>query len=294
MFNFEFSRIKLDFEALNNFQTPYFLGSTFRGIMGKKLKKMVCIKPFEPSCETCEFKKTCPYTTIFETEGVLNQPSKYVMKPPFKVEHLKEGEILSLEITLLGETANYWEFIIGSFSGVLNIGKERYLKLKDVYFFHPFEENHHPVKSFIPRFEASEFLNKKKDMESIAIKINPTSLKHKNQMVKFFEFNKDILIKSIISRLSIVSQSYGEKNDRIFIDKEKFEIVEKNLKPSPMKRWSNRKKRHMTIPAFEGNITLKGDLVELYPFLKIIENINLGKSVSFGLGSVEILEQAKI
>ena len=45
----------------------------------------------------------------------------------------------------------------------------------------------------------------------------------------------------------------------------------------------------MTIPAFEGRMTIKGDLSGIYPFLKIVENINLGKSVSFGLGSVEVL-----
>ncbi len=288
MFSFEFSRIKLDFEALNEFETPYFLGSTFRGIMGKKLKKMVCIKPFEPSCESCEFKKTCPYTTIFETEGVLNQPSKYVMKPPFKVQKLKEGQRFSLEITLLGTSANYWEFIIASFSGVLNLGKERYIKLKEIYFYHPFEEKYYPVKSFIPRFEASEFL-KLEGKNSITINLKPTSLKHRNRIVRFDEFDRDILIKSIVSRVSIVSQNYGKKEDRIFIDKESFEVVEKYFKPSPMKRWSNRKRRHMTIPAFEGRMTIKGDLSGIYPFLKIVENINLGKSVSFGLGSVEVL-----
>ncbi len=288
MFSFEFSRIKLDFEALNEFETPYFLGSTFRGIMGRKLKKMVCIKPFEPSCESCEFKKTCPYTTIFETEGVLNQPSKYVMKPPFKVQKLKEGQRLPLEITLLGSSANYWEFIIASFSGVLNLGKERYIKLKEIYFYHPFEEKYYPVKSFIPRFEASEFL-KLKGKNSITINLKPTSLKHRNRVVRFDEFDRDILIKSIVSRVSIVSQNYGKKENRIFIDKESFEVVEKDFKPSPMKRWSNRKKRHMTIPAFEGKMTIEGDLSGIYPFLKIVENINLGKSVSFGLGSVEVL-----
>ena len=45
----------------------------------------------------------------------------------------------------------------------------------------------------------------------------------------------------------------------------------------------------MTIPAFEGYVQIKGDLSQIYPYLKIIETINLGKSVSFGLGKVNIL-----
>ena len=290
MFNFEFSRIRLEFKALNSFKTPYFLGSTFRGIMGRKLKKMVCIKPFEPSCESCEFKTTCPYTTIFETEAMLNQPSKYIMKPPFKIQELKENETINLDITLLGDSANYWEFIINSYSEVLNIGKERYLKLQNIYFYHPFEEKYYPIKSFIPKFEAKKFLELKTDKEELNLKFNPTSLKNKSQMVRFDEFNKDILIKSILSRVSVIAQNYGERTDRLFIDKEKIDVEYQNFKPSPMKRWSNRKKKHMTIPAFEGEMGLKGEINEIYPYLKLIENINLGKSVSFGLGSVEIVD----
>ncbi len=288
MFNFEFSRIKLEFQSLNEFRTPYFLGSTFRGIMGRKLKKTVCIKPSLDSCKDCEFKMTCPYTTVFETEAILNQPSKYVMKPEFSNRNLKENEILTLEITLLGETANYWEFLINSFSGVLNIGKERYIKLKNIYFYHVKEEKYHPVKSFIPKFEAKDILNKRTDKNKIEIRFFPTSLKNMGKIVRFDEFNKDIFIKSIISRISVVSQNYGEKKEKLFINKENFNIGLQNLKPSPLKRWSNRKKKHMTIPAFEGEIVFEGELKEIYPYLKIIENINIGKSVSFGLGNVKI------
>ena len=288
MFNFEFSRIKLEFQSLNEFRTPYFLGSTFRGIMGRKLKKTVCIKPSLDSCKDCEFKMTCPYTTVFETEAILNQPSKYVMKPEFSNRNLKENEILTLEMTLLGETANYWEFLINSFSGVLNIGKERYIKLKDIYFYHVKEEKYHPVKSFIPKFEAKDILNKRTDKKKIETRFYPTSLKNMGKIVRFDEFNKDIFIKSILSRVSVVSQNYGEKIEKLFINKENFNIGLQNLKPSPLKRWSNRKKKHMTIPAFEGEIVLEGELKEIYPYLKIIENINIGKSVSFGLGNVKI------
>ena len=175
MFKFEFSRIRIEFTVLNSFKPPYFLGSTFRGIMGRKLKKTVCIKPFESSCENCEFKRTCPYTVIFESESMLNKPSKYVLKPPFLKEEIRENSSLFLDITLLGETANYWEFLIQSFNGVLNLGKERYLKLKNVYYFHPVEEKYYPVKSFIPKFEASDLLDKKTDKEKIKVRLNPVS-----------------------------------------------------------------------------------------------------------------------
>ncbi|NPA52457.1 MAG: CRISPR system precrRNA processing endoribonuclease RAMP protein Cas6 [Aquificae bacterium] len=288
MVNFEFSTIKYKFEALNDFETPYFLGSAFRGILGKRLKKTVCIKPFE-NCLSCEFKKTCPYTVIFETETILNQPSRYVMRPPFEKRNLKEKDNLELEITLLGETTNYWEFITASFSSVLNIGKERYLKLKDVYFYHPFEKKYYPIKGFIPKFEAKDFLKENPNGDTINIRLFPTSIKIQKNFLKFSDFNKELFLKAVISRVSKVAYTYGEKAGKIFIDKDSFEITKKELRPSPLKRWSNRKKTLMTIPAFEGEIQIKGDLSSIYPYLKMVELINIGKSVSFGLGKLKLL-----
>ena len=293
MFNFEFSRLKLEFKALNSFQTPYFLGSAFRGIMGKNLKKTVCIKPFEESCKNCDLKTTCPYTVIFETEEVLNYPAKYSIKPPFQVIQLQENQTISMDITLLGTTANYWEFIISSFSDILNLGKERYLKLHKIYFYNPIEEKYYPLKKSIPKFQAKDFLNLQTDKQEITLKLNPTSIKNQNQIVKPQDFNKDILIKAILTRISAVAQSYGEKTEKIYIDKEKINIKHQSLKQTILKRYSNRKQRHMNIPAIEGKLTLTGDLNQIYGLLKIIENINLGKSVSLGLGNVELMSENK-
>ena len=287
MINFQFSTIRYTFEAVNDFETPYFLGSTFRGILGKKLKKMVCIKPFE-ECKKCEFRNTCPYTVIFETEHLLNKPSKYIMRPPFERKKVMPGDKLFLEITLLGDTSNYWEFITGSYSGVHNIGKERYIKLKEVEFLHPFENKYHPVKSFIPRFEAINFFELRTGKEIIEIRMYPSSIKVKGKVIKFSDFDKDILVKAIVSRIANIALNYGIKNEKIYINKDMFDLINPELRPSPLKRWSNRKKRHMLIPAFEGKFSLKGDLSEVYPYLNILEIINIGKSVSFGLGKISL------
>ncbi|SNZ09141.1 Uncharacterized conserved protein [Persephonella hydrogeniphila] len=288
MVNFQFSAIRYGFEALNDFEPPYFLGSTFRGIMGKRLKKMVCIKPRE-ECKVCEFKMTCPYTVVFDTESVLNKPSKYIFKPPYIQKKIKKGESIILDMTLLGESSDYWEFITESFSGVLNIGKDRYLKLKEIKYFHPFEDRFHSVKSFVPRFEAVHFFEMITGENAIKIRLFPTSIKIKSEIIRYNSFNKDIFLKAVISRISNVALNYGIKNKKIFIDKNKFEIDQLELRPSPMRRWSNRKQKKMVIPAFEGSFVLEGDLKEIYPYLLVLEVINIGKSVSFGLGRLQIL-----
>ncbi len=283
MINFEFSKIRLEYTALTEFKQPYFLGSSIRGVLGRKLKKIVCIKPRE-ECKTCEFNKTCPYTVIFETELYLNMPSKYVLQPQYSSKELKEGDKLYIDITLLGFASNYWEFIIQSLNTVINLGKERFIKQTEVYYYHPFADTYSPLKSFVPRFNAQNFFELKTGKNEMEIRLFPTSLKFYGKYIKAEEFNKDIFIKAVVSRVSNVAKNYGTKTEKIFIDKSKFEITDIKMKPSPMKRWSNRQKKKMLIPAFEGSFKIRGDLNEIYPYLTILENINLGKSVSFGLG----------
>jgi CRISPR-associated endoribonuclease Cas6 len=287
MVDFEFSRIRLKYTALTEFKQPYFLGSAIRGVLGRRLKKTVCIKPRE-ECITCEFNKTCPYTIVFDSQRILNLPSKYVMQPEYSTKNLKEGESNYVDITLLGYVSNFWEFIINSLNTVINLGKERFMKFSNVYYYHPFADRYEEVKSSnIPRFNAYNFFELKTGKSQILVKFFPTSLKIQGKFINFDEFNKDILIKSILSRVSNVANNYGSIKDKLFIDKSKFEITDVNLKPSPMRRWSNRKNKKMTIPAFEGTFLIKGELKEIYPYLALIENINIGKSVSFGLGVVK-------
>ncbi|NPA13172.1 MAG: CRISPR system precrRNA processing endoribonuclease RAMP protein Cas6, partial [Aquificae bacterium] len=212
-------------------------------------------------------------------------------RPPYTRKKLEEGDSLFLEITLLGETTNYWEFISQSFSGVINIGKERYLKLQEIQFYHPFEEKHYPVKSFIPTFHASQFLEKTTQEKDIFIRLYPTSLKAGGSFVRFDQFNRDIFVKAVVSRISQVAVNYGTKEGRIFIDRERIQLKDLQMRPSPMKRWSNRKKTHMVIPAFEGSFRITGDINHIYPYLKVAEVINLGKSVSFGLGRLQLKQK---
>ena len=289
MGNFTFSRIRLEYKAITDFKQPYFLGSAIRGVLGRRLKKIVCIKINE-ECKNCEFNKTCPYTVVFETELYLNQPSKYVMIPEYEEKEVKKGNSIYVDITLLGNTLEYWQFIIEALRTTINLGKGRLIKHENNFYYHPFEEKYFPIKSFIPKFEAKDFFSLNIDNNHMILKLYPTSLRFKGKYVLAREFNKDFFVKALVSRISNVAKNYGNKNDKIFIDKTKFEIEKKEFKPFPMIRWSNRKKRKMKIPAFTGYLKLTGDLQEIYPYIKIAENINIGKATSLGLGRLKIVE----
>ncbi len=248
---------------------------------------MVCIKPFI-ECKECELNQTCPYTVIFESELFFNKPSKYVFLMPFEKRMLKEDDILSIEITLLGESSEYWEFLIASLSGVLNLGKERFIKSVGSYYYNPLAESYKPIYNYVGKSNAFHFFDCKSGLKNLKVRLYPTSIKLFGNIVKFNEFNKDIFIKAILSRISKVASAYGYLENKLTINKDTIELKDIKLVPSPMKRYSNRKEKHMVIPAFEGEFTIEGDINTILPYLYIVENINIGKSTSFGLGRLKI------
>ncbi|PMP76271.1 MAG: CRISPR-associated protein Cas6 [Sulfurihydrogenibium sp.] len=288
MVNFEFVRLRFDYKILTPFSQPYFLGSSFRGIMGRKLKSTVCIKPFK-SCQECELNQTCPYTVIFESELILNKPSKYVFIMPFEKRELKEGDTLSIDVTLLGSSSDYWEFLIASLSGEFSLGKGRILKSTNVYYYNPLSEVYKPVSSYVGKSNAVNFFDCKTGLNKIKVRLYPSSIKLLGKILTYRDFNKDVFVKAVLSRVSNVAKAYGFIDGKLQIDKEKFEIKNVDMQPSPMKRYSNRKGKAMIVPAFEGSFEIEGDLNEILPYLYIVENINIGKSTSFGLGRVKIL-----
>lgn len=289
MINFEFTSLRYSFEVLTEFNLPYFLGSAFRGIFGRRLKKIVCIKPFE-DCKVCEFKKSCPYTNVFETEAILNTPSKYVMRPPYKKIQVKPGDTIYIDITLLKDIIDFHQFITASFLDVLNLGKNRIVKLKEVEYFHPFENKFYKIKSFLPKFEAKDFFKLENNKKTLKLRLYPTTLKFDGKIIGVNDFNEDVFKKAIAQRLLNIAINYGSlENGKLSKEEFDFKISKSNLNPSPLKRYSNRKNTLMKIPAFEGNIEIEGNINSVYPYLKMLEVLSLGKSVSLGLGKFEIL-----
>jgi hypothetical protein len=67
--NYEF-HCKLESEAI----LPYFKGSTFRGVFGHALKKVVCALKNQ-ECNTCLLNKRCIYTQVFETPLAIKAPN---------------------------------------------------------------------------------------------------------------------------------------------------------------------------------------------------------------------------
>lgn len=67
---------------------PYFKGSTFRGVFGQALKKVVCVLKTQ-ECDSCLLKERCLYALVFETSAAIKPPDdpKIISPPhPFVIE----------------------------------------------------------------------------------------------------------------------------------------------------------------------------------------------------------------
>ncbi|MFH1671912.1 MAG: CRISPR-associated protein Cas6, partial [Pseudomonadota bacterium] len=122
---------KLESEA----SLPFYKGSTFRGVFGRALKKVVCALKRQ-ECAQCLLKQRCVYALVFETsdaievpEGsrIASPPHPFVIEPPLTTEtRFPEGGPFDFNLLLFGEVNNNLPYFIYAFDqmGKIGIGKK--------------------------------------------------------------------------------------------------------------------------------------------------------------------------
>lgn len=116
---------------------PYYKGSTFRGVLGHALKRVVCALKRQ-ECPTCLLRENCTYAMIFETADAIavpdgsrvsSAPSPLVLEPPVSTRHeFKKGETLDCTLLLFGEINRNLPYFIYAFEQMGQIGIGRNIK----------------------------------------------------------------------------------------------------------------------------------------------------------------------
>jgi len=118
----------------NEATLPYYKGSTFRGVFGIALKRVVCALKRQ-ECEECLLKNRCLYARVFETQLALEVPEgsristpphPFVIAPP-RTEKMEfnEGDTVACDLLLFGDVNNSIPYFVYAFDqmGKLGIGK---------------------------------------------------------------------------------------------------------------------------------------------------------------------------
>jgi len=299
---------------------PSYKGSTFRGVFGHALKRIVCVLRRQ-ECETCPLKERCIYAIVFETpialkmpEGarISHPPHPFVIEPPLSEKsEFKKGESFECSLLLFGEVNKNLPYFVYAFDqmGKIGIGKRvngrrAGFKLEEIR--NGSDVLYSAVHQQLKQNGALEDLKLKETDERAGVKTNtvtkikvtletPLRLKFKNRL-KSADLPFHVLVRTMLRRISALFSTWdgGEPSldYRGLVKRaEDVRIVENRLSWFDWQRYSNRHERKMLMGGVVGSILYEGRLGEFLPLLDICSKVHLGKNTSFGLGKMKMMEE---
>jgi len=118
-------------ELENDALMPSYKGSTFRGVFGRALKRVVCALKRQ-ECEQCLLKERCVYALVFETPLAVKEqtsarisspPHPFVIEPPQSEEtRFQKGTMLDCHLILFGEMNHRLPYFVYAFDQMGKIG----------------------------------------------------------------------------------------------------------------------------------------------------------------------------
>ncbi|MBU1055675.1 MAG: CRISPR system precrRNA processing endoribonuclease RAMP protein Cas6 [Proteobacteria bacterium] len=291
---------------------PPYKGSTFRGIFGHALKKVVCALKRQ-ECEDCLLKERCIYTLVFETKHAVKvpdglristPPNPFVIEPPISNETMyKKGSSFDFNLLLFGNVNNSLAYFIYAFDQIGNTGiGKRIGENRGVFCLKEVKDNNGIIysdkdRSLVKSEEAEELILKDhagNDGSVFRIKLvleTPLRLKFENHLKADLPFH--VLVRAMLRRISSLYTFYdnGEPplDYRGLVERAKnIRIVEEDLSWFDWKRYSNRQDQKMLMGGIAGSITYEGRIAEYLHLIEFCEKVHIGKQTTFGLGKIGI------
>lgn len=285
---------------------PPFKGSTFRGVFGVALKRVVC--PLRGrECLDCLLRRQCVYARVFEnltTRGdkAPSPPHPFVIEPmPGEATRFYPGDPFAFTLLLFGWANDYLPYFVYAFEEMGKIGIGRHIndrragfrldrvELEDEVVYDGKEQNlvkKSPSKLFLGEREAEG------SVSAITLLLQtPMRLKFQNSLKAELPFH--VLIRACLRRIATLNQHYGAGEPALdyrglVARSQAVAIRRADLHWYDWRRYSNRQDQGMLMGGMVGSITYRGDLAEYMPLLKYAEKVHLGKATTFGLGKVRV------
>jgi len=301
-----FSSVLLDDALL-----PPFKGSTFRGVFGHALKKVVCAQR-RRTCGECLLKDRCVYPLVFETpdatpRGRPSPPHPFVIEPPKTRETLlKKGDAFEFALILFGFANDYLPYFVYAFEtmGKNGIGRRteghragfRLEKLSENgRILYRVEDQAiaapDPLELNLDTFETASTADPR---EVTVTLVTPLRIKHHNRLSAQLSF--PILVRAMLRRLHTLNHHFGNgppdiDHATLIRQAEGVETLRSDIRWFDWKRYSNRQDQSMLMGGMTGEITYRGALTPYLPLLRFSEKVHLGKATTFGLGEIRITER---
>jgi len=293
---------------------PPYKGSTFRGVFGHALKKVVCALKRQ-DCKDCLLREKCVYAFTFETpipgddsggrKRIASPPHPYVIEPPDTAKtDYKKGESFDFTLLLFGRANDYLPYFIYAFEQMGKMGIGRRIEGKRPAFkltsvtadgnqVYSSQNNKIREGKFTQDLVAENYLPEEyKTTRSIELTLQtPLRLKFENSLHANLPFH--LLVRAMLRRVSSLANYHGDGEPpldyRGMVKRaESVEISGSSLEWFDWKRYSNRQDQSMLMGGITGKVSYSGSLGEFVPLIKFGEKAHIGKQTSFGLGKINI------
>ncbi len=298
---------QLDKEAI----LPSYKGSTFRGVFGRALKKVVCALKRQ-TCDQCLLKRQCVYSLVFETSDsglpvkssrIASQPHPFVIEPPLTEDiNFPMGSSFDFNLLLFGDVNNSFPYFIYAFDqmGKIGIGKKvngsrGTFSLKSVKngrrIIYSDKNRKLNATDIYQNLTLQDSMEKHEKVFSLKVTIEtPLRLKYENKLTAELPFH--ILVRAMLRRVSSLFEYYDdgepELDYRGLVKKAKeVSIVNSKLKWFDWRRYSFKQDKAMLMGGISGSVIYKGKVSEFMPLLDFCSNVHIGKQTSFGLGQIK-------
>ncbi|PIE68205.1 MAG: CRISPR-associated protein Cas6 [Deltaproteobacteria bacterium] len=290
---------------------PAYKGSTFRGVFGLALKKVVCALKHQ-TCETCQLRKRCLYTQVFETALAVQPPDglrvsvaphPFVLQPSLSNRQAyPAGEALQCDLLLFGPVNENFSYFVYAFDQMGRIGIGRKINGKRAGFtLETVNHGEHVMYSAntraIDQRRVADSLTltpgavSSDDVLRLTVTLEtPLRLKFKNR-INNADLPFHVLIRAMLRRVSALFACYAGAEPALdykgMLDRAaSVKIVDGRLKWYSWQRYSNRQKQRMPLGGMIGSVTYEGKLAEYLPLMNVCSHVHIGKNTSFGLGKL--------
>lgn len=289
---------------------PRYKGSTFRGVFGHALKKVVCALKIQ-ECTQCMLQAQCIYPLVFETPSVRTPPDNsnissvphpFVIEPPktFKTD-FTVNDSFNFNLLLFGDMNKNLPYFIYAFDqmGSFGVGKRINNRrgkffLKQVRYMNNtiYSDKEKKLTMTGPLQNLWEQCHENTSKQVSQIKLileTPLRFKRKNRISDALPFH--VLVRLMLRRISSLMACYGSGEPDLdykgLVNKaENIQVQDSNLQWTDWQRYSARQEKKMNMGGLTGNIIYKGELDEFLPLIEFCTKVHLGKQTTFGLGRI--------